>query len=143
MNVKLNDTFDESGDPNSLDSSTTHEKLFSERMEVMEKVDPKNLKRDGLTPVHVAAYSVGHFINDLTVAQWFIYCPWYLKNIVGLEKSTVGRCLLLGQISDAFSTQIIGLYSDKISTRFGKRMPFYYFGFLLVVPSAICLFVYP
>ena len=28
-------------------------------MEVMEKVDPKNLKRDGLTPVHVAAYSVG------------------------------------------------------------------------------------
>jgi Na+/melibiose symporter-like transporter len=62
---------------------------------------------------------------------------------VGLDASTVGLCLLLGQISDAFSTQIIGLYSDKISTRFGKRMPFYYFGFLLVVPSAICLFVYP
>lgn len=42
-------------------------------------------KRDGLTSTNVAAYSVGHFFNDLCAAMWFVYLLWYLKQVVGLN----------------------------------------------------------
>ena len=37
------------------------------------------MKRDGLNNVHVAAYSVGHFNNDLCAAMWFVYLSWYIN----------------------------------------------------------------
>jgi len=30
-----------------------------------------------------------------------------------------------------------------VSTRVGKRMPFYYFGFILVIPTFLGIFTYP
>ena len=53
-------------------------------------------KRDGLTPTNVAAYSVGHFFNDLCAAMWFVYLLWYLKSVVGLSATVAGSCLLSG-----------------------------------------------
>jgi Na+/melibiose symporter-like transporter len=37
----------------------------------------------------------------------------------------------------------VGVASDKINTRFGKRMPWYYFGFLMVIPCFLGIFSYP
>ena len=37
----------------------------------------------------------------------------------------------------------MGLLSDKTRTRFGSRMPYYYFGTLLVIPTFLGLFIYP
>jgi Na+/melibiose symporter-like transporter len=48
------------------------------------------LKRDGLTPLHVNAYSVGHFNNDLCAAMWFVYLAWYLNKVVGLDADVTG-----------------------------------------------------
>jgi len=45
-----------------------------------EKVDP--IIRDGVTAVVLAAYSVGHFANDLCASMWFIYLSYYLLNVV-------------------------------------------------------------
>jgi len=42
------------------------------------------LKRDPLTERHIAAYSVGHFNNDLCASMWFIYLNYYLLYVVGL-----------------------------------------------------------
>lgn len=41
------------------------------------------------------------------------------------------------------ATPIIGFYSDKYETRWGKRMPWYLGGSIIALPSFICLFVYP
>ena len=43
--------------------------------------DPSKAKLDALTTIHIAAYSVGHFLNDLTAAIWFNYLLFYMKNI--------------------------------------------------------------
>lgn len=40
--------------------------------------------RDGVTKIVLAAYSVGHFANDLCASMWFIYLSYYLLNVVGL-----------------------------------------------------------
>ena len=41
-------------------------------------------KRDGLSGIHVFAYSVGHLNNDLCAAIWFNYLTYYVNKVVGL-----------------------------------------------------------
>ena len=89
------------------------------------------------------AYSVGHFNNDLCAAQWFVYLSWYINKVVKLSPELTGYCLLSGQITDGITTPVVGLASDKITTKLGKRMPWYYFGFLVVIPSFLGIFTYP
>jgi len=42
------------------------------------------MRRDGLDTVHIWAYSVGHFNNDLCASMWFIYLSYYLIYVVNL-----------------------------------------------------------
>ena len=92
---------------------------------------------------HVAAYSVGHFNNDLCAAMWFVYLSWYLNKVVLLDASVTGQCLFSGQIADGIMTPIVGLLSDKITTRCGQRMPWYIFGTIMVIPCFMGIFSYP
>jgi len=105
--------------------------------------DVDKMKRDGLETKHVIAYSISHFANDLCAAQWFVYLSWYIKKVVGLDANTTGLCLLSGQIADGITTPIVGILSDKIDTRWGKRMPWFYFGFIVVIPCFAGIFLYP
>jgi GPH family glycoside/pentoside/hexuronide:cation symporter len=50
---------------------------------------------------------------------------------------------LIGQVTDGIATVIVGLLSDKYSTRWGKRMPWYYVGSVMVLIGFICFFIYP
>jgi hypothetical protein len=56
----------------------------------------ENTKRDGLSMIHVSAYSVGNFNNDLCAAMSFFYLSWYLNNVVGLSPTVAGQCLFSG-----------------------------------------------
>ena len=96
--------------------------------------------RDGVTNVVLAAYSVGHFANDLCASMWFIYLSYYLISVVKLEQSISGLCLLSGQIADGITTPIVGYLSDKIACKYGKRNTWFYAGSLLVAPSFLCIF---
>ena len=51
--------------------------------------------------------------------------------------------MLSGQIADALTTPLVGLLSDKTETRIGKRMPWYIFGTILVIPTFLGIFIYP
>ena len=56
----------------------------------------EELKRDGLKPVHITAYSVGHFGNDLCASMWFVYLTWYIKNVVGMNELVTAGSILSG-----------------------------------------------
>ena len=56
----------------------------------------EDVKRDGLSQRHVAAYSVGHFNNDLCAVMWFVYLSWYLKEVVGLSPEVTAAATLSG-----------------------------------------------
>lgn len=43
------------------------------------------VERDGVNMVVLAAYSVGHFANDLCASMWFIYLSYYLLSVVDLD----------------------------------------------------------
>ena len=101
------------------------------------------MKRDGMTNIHIAAYSVGHFCNDSCAAMWFVYLSWYLNKIVKLDKNTTGYCMLSGQVADGITTPIVGFLSDKIKTPCGKRYPWFVIGTIIVIPCFMGIFTYP
>lgn len=103
---------------NTSNIETDRDRLISEHQGQKKEEDP-NAKRDGMSFKHVAAYSVGHFNNDLCAAMWFVYLSWYLNKVVKLDADTTGTCLFSGQIADGIMTPIVGLLSDKITTRCG------------------------
>jgi len=45
--------------------------------------------------------------------------------------------MLAGQIADAISTPLVGCTSDRFSTRYGKRTPWYIGGFIILIFSTI------
>ena len=72
-----------------------------------------------------------------------MYLSWYINKVVKLSPRITGLCLLSGQIADGITTPIVGVASDKCNTRIGKRMPWYYFGFVMVIPCFLGIFSYP
>ena len=58
-----------------------------------EKIEPP---KDGLSMIHVAAYSVGHFCNDLCASMWFIYFVWYVKEVIGRTETIAASAVLSG-----------------------------------------------
>lgn len=62
----------------------------------LKESNPDNMARDGLTPIDITAYSVGHVFNDLCASMWFVYLTWYVNHVVGLSDSVSGLCVLSG-----------------------------------------------
>ena len=89
----------------------------------------------------LAAYSVGHFANDLCASMWFIYLSYYLIYVVDLSSNVAGLALLSGQITDGITTPIVGVLSDKVACKCGQRNAWYYFGTFLVMPAFLCIFL--
>jgi len=102
--------------------------------------DP-TMPRDGVVMRVLAAYSVGHFANDLCASMWFIYLSYYLVYVVKLTENIAGLALLSGQITDGITTPVVGLLSDRVRCGCGKRNAWYYFGSLLVIPAFLCIFL--
>lgn len=91
-----------------------------------------------MSKLHIWAYGVGHFVNDLAAACWFNYLFYFLKKIVQTDAAT--SALLAGQICDGIATPIVGILSDKTKTRIGQRKPWYIGGLILVIACFIPLF---
>ena len=106
-------------------------------------VNCSNFKRDALERKHIAAYAVGHLSNDLCAAAWFTYVLYYIKYVVNLNQFYAGYAMLSGQVADGITTPLVGFASDKIQTRIGSRQPWYLIGTLIVMPSFLCIFIYP
>lgn len=104
--------------------------------------DPRVI-RDGLTNISISAYAVGHFSNDLCAAAWFTYVLYFVKEVVKLDPVIAASVMLSGQIADGLTTPIVGLFSDKTKTRIGKRMPWFIFGTILVLPTFLGIFIKP
>ena len=62
----------------------------------MDVNDEHKGKRDAMTTIKVAAYSVGHLANDLTGAMWFTYLLYYIKNVIKLGDMFAGLVMLVG-----------------------------------------------
>ncbi|MCJ7734482.1 MAG: glycoside-pentoside-hexuronide (GPH):cation symporter [Anaerolineales bacterium] len=66
--------------------------------------------------------------GDLGIASWGtlrqIFYAIFLTDVVGLEARLASFAALIGVIWDAINDPLVGMISDRVSTRWGRRRPF-------------------
>ncbi|KAB7741506.1 MFS transporter [Parvibaculum sedimenti] len=70
-----------------------------------------------------------------------IYIPPFYSGTLGLDLGAVGVILMLARLSDVFVDPFIGRWSDRTHTRWGRRRPWVIVGVIIMMISAIMLFV--
>ena len=73
----------------------------------------------------------------------FIFLPAFYAQNRGLSLEAVGFALLLARLWDAVSDPLIGMLSDRIETRFGRRKPWLFAGTPITSLAVYMLFVPP
>ncbi|XP_035811969.2 major facilitator superfamily domain-containing protein 12 [Amphiprion ocellaris] len=88
-------------------------------------------------------YAAGHFLNDLCASVWFTYLLVYLHSVLGLQSSSAGVMLLIGQIADGVCTPLVGYESDRTEgiLRHGKRKTWHLLGTVCVCVSFPFIFM--
>lgn len=61
-------------------------------------------------------YSFGHVFNDLVATVWFSYTLLFFKDVL-LMPHEAGYYMMLGQVTDAFFSAIVGYLTDHFSTK--------------------------
>lgn len=71
-------------------------------------------------------FSLGHIYNDLCAGVWFSYTLLFMQGVLQMPGPQAGAMVMLGQIGDAIATPIVGILTDRFSTKrkwhiLGKR----------------------
>ena len=75
----------------------------------------------------------GGGINSIKTDFFAFFLGFFYLTFLGLDPLLTGTALLIALICDAFFDPIIGILSDRIKSRFGRR---HVFMFLSIIPSA-------
>jgi predicted MFS family arabinose efflux permease len=93
----------------------------------------------------VAAFALGHVLNDLYGSVWFAYTLVLLHKIIGFSSTDAAFVLLAGQFADGIATPIVGILSDKeikgVSPA-GRRRLWYSVGTFIVFINFFFLFAH-
>ncbi len=71
----------------------------------------------------------------------YIYIPPFYAQHLGVSLAAIGTMLTLARILDALSWPVIGILSDKLNTRWGRRKPWIALSapFILVAALMLCI----
>lgn len=69
-----------------------------------------------LTSFMKIGYGFGNVFNDLCATVWFSYTLLFLKDVLKMP-SEAGSFMMLGQLTDAFFSAIVGCLTDLYSTK--------------------------
>lgn len=62
-------------------------------------------------------FGLGHVYNDLCAGVWFSYTLLFMQGSLQMSSEEAGILLMLGQVGDALATPIVGILTDKYSTK--------------------------
>ncbi len=68
-------------------------------------------------------YGTGEWTSAIAGTTRSLFLNYFLVSVVGLVPGTVGLILLLGRIWDAVNDPLVGVISDRLNTRWGRRRP--------------------
>src|SRR5476651_2898352 len=89
----------------------------------------KTASQDRIPIFQKAVYSIGALVNQMQAAA--ISAMVLVLNLgLGMSPVLVGLVGTLPRLLDAFTDPLIGYTSDNTRTRYGRRMPFIFFGAL-------------
>ena len=68
-------------------------------------------------------YGSGEWTSAIAGTTRSLFLNYFLVSVVGLVPNMVGLILLLGRIWDAVNDPLVGIISDRLTTRWGRRRP--------------------
>ena len=77
-----------------------------------------------LTRRFKAAYGAGSMADGIVTAGFGFFLLFYLTAVCGMSGTMAGTAKMIALLVDAFADPAIGLASDRIRSRFGRRLPF-------------------
>ena len=83
-------------------------------------------------------FSFGHVYNDLCAGVWFSYTLLFMQGVLQMPGPRAGALVMLGQVGDAIATPIVGVLTDRFSTKrkwhiFGTFLVFLTFPLIFAV----------
>jgi GPH family glycoside/pentoside/hexuronide:cation symporter len=100
----------------------------------------KNSKTS-IVPFHVkAAYAAPAFALAVVGIPVYVYIPKFYTDVVGVPIITLGYLIMAVRLFDAVTDPLIGLFSDRTNTPYGRRRPYIAVGSLALALSLYFLF---
>ncbi|GMQ78809.1 MAG: MFS transporter [Anaerolineae bacterium] len=83
-------------------------------------------------------YGLGDWGTSAATAVRNLYWLFFLVSVVGLRAELAGVVILVGRIWDGINDPLVGMISDRVQTRWGRRRPFLLYG---AVPFGLFFFL--
>lgn len=84
------------------------------------------------------AFGAGDIGPALTANILVFFLLPFFTNVAGLNPSLAGSILFVGKIADAINDPIIGVFSDRTQTKWGRRIPWM---ILAAIPFGVTFFL--
>lgn len=91
---------------------------------------PTPTRRVALSWGFKARYGIGSLADGLVGAGLGFFLLFYLTAVCGMSGTMAGMASLIALLIDAVADPAIGLASDRLQTRWGRRLPFMIFSLL-------------
>jgi Na+/melibiose symporter-like transporter len=97
------------------------------------------MKEEKLTYFTLVSYASTAIPLAMLGLPLYIYLPTFYSQSVGLSVTIVGVILFIARLTDVITDPLVGLYSDRLQGRYGKRKPFILIGSLFLTISFYAL----
>lgn len=96
-----------------------------------------------LTVVTMMSFGIGEAAGAFKNMAWGVLLLFYCQQVVGIEAYVVGLAIAISVIMDAVTDPLIGTWSDRIRSRWGRRHPMLLASALPLAVSFVLLFAPP
>jgi len=84
------------------------------------------------------AYGAGDLGPAITANLGVFFALFFFTNVAGLSAGLAGSILMIGKIWDAINDPMVGVLSDRTTSRWGRRLPWMLYG---AIPFGIFFFL--
>lgn len=96
------------------------------------------LQQEKLTTRLKFVYGLGDWGTSAATAARNLFWLFFLVSVAGLQAEIAGVVILIGRVWDSVNDPLVGMISDRVNTRWGRRRPFLLFG---AIPFGLTFFL--
>jgi Na+/melibiose symporter-like transporter len=85
-----------------------------------------------------AWYAAGQLAEGVKSEAFALFLLFYYTAVLGLSGALAGQAILIALLFDAITDPIMGVVSDRLESRWGRRHPFLY---VSALPLGICFYL--